>query len=224
MKLISLYKFKKYSTLIILLTVLLSNRMYSQNSEQELKNSVKLVFGMNQLLIDGFNVEANVFYKRLAFDYSHGFSLDFSNSILTGDVKDQKLEVHIPYSTGFGIGYRFNDWFNLRLEPKWHKFEVYYDGDVQNDNNQITSYSTFTLGIGAYFDWKPFKNSKGFLKGITIAPSVRYWPKISSDLDDDKISYFNKKTNKTETHEAMEIGMGNTPFFINVSIGYSIDF
>lgn len=190
---------------------------------QQLENRVSLVFGTNQLMIDGFNIEGNVFYKRLAFDYSHGVSLDLKNSLLKGEAKDQGLAVHIPWSTGFGVGYRFTDWFNLRLEPKWHKFELYYEGDEQSSANQIGEYTTFTLGLGAYVNWLPFKQKDNFLKGITIAPSLRWWPRVSDSLDED-FTYNNRNTGQVETHEPLEIGFANTPFFINVSIGYSWKF
>ena len=194
-----------------------------QDAPRHLSNRANLLFGLNQvLLIDGFNIEGNLFYGRLAFDYSHGVSLDFTNDLLTGDVADQGLAIHLPYSTGFGVGYRFTEWFNLRLEPKWHKFEVFYDGDVQNDANLIDSYTTFSLGIGAYIDWRPFKNSRGGLQGLMISPSVRYWPRLSSSLNDDRFSYDNRITGRRETHEAMEIGLSNTPLIINVSVGYSV--
>lgn len=192
-------------------------------SNQDFENRVSIVFGTSQLLIDGFNIEGNLFYKRFAFDYSHGVSLNFDNDILTGDAKTQMLDIHIPYSTGFGVGYRFTDWFNVRVEPKWHKFELYHKGDVQNNQNIITSYTTFSLGLGAYVNWLPFKKKDNFLKGITIAPSVRYWPKVSDSIDG-SLTYQNRLTDSVETHKALEIGFGDTPFFVNVSVGYSISF
>lgn len=187
------------------------------------ENKVNLVFGLNQLLARGFNVETNVFYKRLAFDYSHGISLDFTGNALTGAEKEQKLAVHLPWTTGFGVGYRFSNAFNVRLEPKWHRFEIYYDGDVQNANTRLGAYTTFTLGVGAYYNWQPFQKKENALKGIMIVPSVRFWPKVSSTLAGDKFTYQNTKTEKQETHEAMEVGFGNTPLVLNISIGYSFN-
>ena len=208
---------------IFLLFILLCPSAYGQGASRELSNRANLLFGLNQpLLISGFNIEGNLFYGRLALDYSHGISLDFSNDLLTGDVADQGLAIHIPYSTGFGVGYRFNEWLNVRLEPKWHKFEVFYDEDAQTDANRIDSYTTFSLGLGAYIDWRPFKNNPGALQGFMVSPSVRYWPKLSSSLSDDEFSYQNINTGHSETHEAMEIGLSNTPWIVNVSIGYSI--
>jgi len=190
-------------------------------AQPTLNNKVNVVFGLNQLLAKGFNAEVNVFHKRLAFDYSHGVSLDFTGAALTGDEKDQKLAIHLPWTTGFGVGYRFSDALNVRLEPKWHRFEVYYDGDQQTSANRITAYTTFTLGVGAYYNWQPFKQKDSALKGLMVVPSLRFWPRLSSTLDNDKLQYNNRETGQTETHESMQVGFGNTPWVFNISIGYS---
>jgi hypothetical protein len=57
-----------------------------------------------------------------------------------------------------------------------------------------------------------------------IAPNVRWWPKVSSSLDNNSFTYSNKSTEQIEVHNARQIGMGNTPFFLNMSIGYSYTF
>lgn len=211
-------------SIIVLLVTLVVNTLSAQQN-QDLENQVNVLFGVGQILSGGFNIEGNVAYKRLFVDYSHGVSLDFPNDLLEdGADKDQLLAVHIPWTTGLGIGYRFNNWLNVRAEPKLHKFEILYEGDAVSDENIIFDYTTFTLGLGLYANLKPFKNQDNFLKGIMISPNVRWWPNISSSLDDDQINYFNERTNQTEIHEARNIGISNTPFFINVSVGYSFGF
>ncbi|HAS46497.1 MAG TPA: hypothetical protein DCS93_38805 [Microscillaceae bacterium] len=207
------------STLVFVL--LLGQLTQAQN--KPLSNRVNLLFGLNQPLLGGFNIEGNLFYKRLVFDYSHGVSLNFSNATLAGDEKTQQLAVHIPYTTGFGVGYRFNEWFNLRAEPKWHRFELYYEGDAQTIDNRIVAYNTFSLGIGAYFNVRPFKNKEGFLKGIMIAPSIRYWPKLSDNLANN-FTYQNRVTGQSESLSAMEVGVSNTPWIFNISIGYTFEY
>ena len=47
-------------------------------------------------------------------------------------MREHGLAVHLPYTTGFGIGYRLKEWVNVRIEPKWHRFEFYYDDETQN--------------------------------------------------------------------------------------------
>lgn len=192
-------------------------------SQKPLDTRINLLFGLNQpLLVKGFNIEGNFFYKRLAFDYSHGVSLNLEGPTLVGEASRQQLAVHLPYTTGFGVGYRFTEWFNLRLEPKWHRFEVYPGGAPQTQEHLIQAYNTFTLGLGAYINWRPFKKLKHPLKGIMISPSIRYWPRLSSSLENDQFTYYNEATGQQETHDALAIGFGNTPWVFNISVGYSI--
>ncbi len=198
---------------------------YGQQKNTPLENRVNLVFGIGQLTQQGFNIEGNIFYKRWAFDYSHGASLNLPNDQLEeGADKEQGLAFHIPWTTGFGVGYRFNNWLNLRVEPKWHRFEVLYDGDLLSEANLIGEYTTFTLGLGLYANLRPFKHQDNFLKGIMIVPNFRWWPKVASTLENDQLTYFNRNTDANEVHKSREIGIGNTPFFGNISIGYSLTF
>jgi len=56
-----------------------------------------------------------------------------------------------------------------------------------------------------------------------IAPSIRFWPTISSTLANDRFSYANNVTNKTEEIKTLDPGIGFTPFVFNISVGYSLD-
>jgi len=203
--------------IIVILLVSTVVELNAQKSEKE----VAILFGLSQpLLLNGFNIEANFFTRKMSFDYSHGVSLEYQGSIITGAVKEQHLVAHLPYSTGFGIGYRFTSWLNFRVEPKWHRFEIYYDGEDQTLANRVVAYNTFTLGLGLYGKWHPFKTKDNFLRGIMIAPSIRWWPNVSTTLTNDSYTYFNKITNQTEVHEAMSVGANNTPWLVNISVGY----
>lgn len=196
--------------------------LFAQTKSPLLDTRVNVLFGLNQPLLNGFNAEVNLFYKRLAFDYSHGISLNLDNSLLDATNKALGLDVHIPWTTGFGVGYRFNDWFNLRAEPKWHKFELYHQGDAQTEANRIAAYTTFSLGIGAYANLRPFKKQDNFLKGIMVAPSIRWWPRVASSLDNNQLEFQSRTQNQRVTHEAMQVGISNTPLIVNISIGYSL--
>lgn len=208
--------------LILITSLVITSLPLLGQSKEKLENRASLVLGTSQLLIGGFNIEGNLFWKRLAFDYSHGVSLDLDNSLLTGSAKEQGLAVHLPFSTGFGIGYRFSNAFNIRLEPKWHKFEIYYEGEAQTESNLIDDYTTFTLGLGAYYTWLPFKKKDNFLKGFTVVPSLRWWPKIA-DNQTESLIYDNKITGREEAHDVLNIGLNNTPWILNISIGYSLN-
>ena len=205
---------------VISIFIMAAFTVRAQQQEASFDNRINLLFGLNQLVLNGFNVEGNLFYKRLAFDYSHGVSLDFSGNNVSGSIKEQRLAVHMPYTTGFGVGYRFTHWLNVRLEPKWHRFEIYYNGDAQTLSNRIVGYNTFSLGLGAYASWLPFKHSQSGWKGIMISPSLRYWPTMSSTLTDNKFAYDNKLTGKREIHERMQPVINNKPVVFNISFVY----
>ena len=207
----------------IILILVLAALFYEINAQGK-KHEAAILFGLSQpLLLDGFNIEGNYFTKRMSFDYSHGVSLEYAGSAITGDMKEQHLVAHVPYSTGFGIGYRFTSWLNLRVEPKWHRFEIYYDGEDQTLANRIIAYNTFTFGLGLYGKWHPFETKNNFLKGLMIAPSIRWWPNVASTLGDDGYTYFNKITNQNEVVKTMNVGANNTPWLANISIGYRFE-
>jgi hypothetical protein len=209
-----------FKIFLIPLALTLSHEIHAQEWKSEKK--VNVLFGLAQpLLASGFNIEGNYIHNRFIIDYSHGASLDFGNNLVPNDLKKQGLTIHEPWTTGFGVGYRLKEWINIRVEPKWHKFEFYYAGEPQNPGTQITSYNTFSLGVGLYGSYQPFKKKDNFLKGFLISPSIRFWPTVSSSLKDDKFTYLNKKTNASEQIKTLDAVTGFTPVVINVSVGYS---
>ena len=209
--------------LIITIIILSNSNSFAQTKPKKdflYSNKISVLFGILQpTALGGFNVELNYTTQRMIFDYSHGISLD---PPVVGDFKTQNVVLHLPYSTGFGVGYRITQFFDIRFEPKLHSWEVYHKDDVQNEGNKIKDFKTFTLGIGAYYRYMPFKNSENkFLQGITTSTSVRYWQNVGTTLRSDEFSYFNKTTNKTETLSAPNIGIANSPIILNIAIGYT---
>jgi hypothetical protein len=210
--------------IIILATIIFnSTNIFAQsNTKKDLlySNRVSVLFGLLQPVIaKGFNMEINYTTKRLIFDYSHGVSLD---PPVVGDFKTQNVVLHIPYTTGFGIGYRFSSFFDVRFEPKLHSWEIYYKDEAQNAASKIKDFKTITLGIGAYYRYMPFKNSSNkALQGITTSTSLRYWQNVGTTLSKNEFSYFNKTTNKIETLKAPNIGFANSPIIFNIAIGYT---
>lgn len=192
----------------------------AKNNDLLYSNRFSILAGMIQLTaLGGGNIELNYFTKRVSFDYSHGFSL---NPPVVGDFKTQNVVLHLPYTTGFGVGYRFNSFFDLRFEPKLHSWEVYQKDAEQTVANKIIDFHTITLGLGAYYRFFPFKNSENdILQGITISSSLRYWQNVGTTLRNDEFSYFNKISNKTETLKAPNIGLANSPIIINIAVGYT---
>jgi hypothetical protein len=189
---------------------------------QDWKNEKKIniLFGGTQLLVHGFNYEFNYVNKRMIFDFSHGVSLLFQDGTVPKELRMQGVAVHMPWTIGVGAGYRITEWLNLRVEPKWHRFEFYYENG-QPSQNQITAYNTFTLGIGAYGSYQPFKRKDNFLKGIMLAPSIRYWPTVSSTLSNNNFTYANQHTDSNQSIKTYGPGVGLTALILNVSFGYT---
>lgn len=213
---------KNLIIIAVLAIISISNSFAQTQEKKELlySNKFSLLFGTIQpTALNGFNVEVNYTTKRMIFDYSHGVSLDPPT---VGDFKTQKVALHLPYSTGFGIGYRFSSFFDIRFEPKLHSWEVYNEGETQNESTKIKDFKTFTLGIGLYYRYMPFKNSDNkILQGITTSTSIRYWQNVGTTLSNDEFSYLNKTTNKTENLKAPNIGIANSPIIFNIAIGYT---
>lgn len=210
---------------ILLFSLLTLLAFYCQSQQQVhstfgYSHRFSILAGLIQpIALRGGNVEMNYTTRHLIFDYSHGFNL---NPPTMGDLKNQQVVLHLPFSTGFGIGYRITSGLDIRFEPKLHSWEVYYAGESQISNNRIQRYKTFTLGAGVYYRYFPFQNSNSkFLQGITTSSSLRYWPNAGSTLSKDEFTYTNKITGKTETLEASGIGMGYTPFIVNCAVGYT---
>jgi hypothetical protein len=213
---------KNIISIIALVALSISNGFAQTKSKKEFlySNKFSVLFGLLQPTVaKGFNMEVNYTTNRMIFDYSHGVSLD---PPVVGDFKSQNVVLHIPNTTGFGVGYRFTQFFDVRFEPKLHSWEVYYKDEVQNNSNKIKDFKTFTLGVGAYYRYMPFRKSDNkFLQGITTSTSIRYWQNVGTTLRNDEFSYFNKSSNKTETLKAPNIGIANSPIIFNIAIGYT---
>lgn len=208
---------------IVLLVTVAIAQSFAQNGEKPAllySNKFSILAGLIQpTALKGGNIEFNYFTKRVSFDYSHGFSLD---PPVVGAFKDQNVVLHLPYSTGFGVGYRFNSFLDLRFEPKLHSWEVYQKDVEQTVASKIKDFKTFTLGFGLYYRYFPFKNSANkFLQGITTSSSIRYWQNVGTTLRNDAFTYDNKTTKKTETLNAPNIGIANTPIIFNIAVGYT---
>jgi hypothetical protein len=209
--------------LSMVLILSIAPKVISQSEEKKAfmySNKFSILFGLLQPTVaKGFNVEANYFTKKMAFDYSHGISLD---PPVVGDYKNQNVVLNIPYTTGFGVGYRFNSFLDLRFEPKLHSFKVFYKDDKQIEANKIIGFKTMTLGLGLYYRYFPFRNSDSkFLQGITTSTSIRWWQNVGTTLSKDKFTYQNKTTGKPETLNAPNIGIANSQIIFNIAIGYT---
>ncbi len=213
----------KNIVLVIVCITVTTLHSFAQNGEKPdllYSNKFSILAGLIQpTALKGGNIEFNYFTKRVSFDYSHGFSLD---PPVVGAFKDQNVVLHLPYSTGFGVGYRFNSFLDLRFEPKLHSWEVYQKDVEKTVANKLKDFKTITLGFGLYYRYFPFKNSENkFLQGVTTSSSIRYWQNVGTTLSNDEFMYFNKTSKKNETLKAPNIGLANTPLIINIAVGYT---
>lgn len=177
---------------------------------------------LQPVLLRGGNLELDVALGRWVVSYSHGFQLHLEDAAVVGDAHAQQLAFDLPFSTGLGLGYRVLDWLDLRAEAKWHRFRVRY-ADASLAARPLFQYDTFTLGAGAYAHWRPFGSRASWLRGWNLSASLRWWPKVATTLDDDQRVYDNLATGRQETHQALDIGIANTPLIANVSLGYAFD-
>jgi len=219
-------KTKTYFVLLLFFIVTLPTSLSALDTRSwKTENRVALVFGLSQsLALNGFNAEFNYIHNRFIFAYSHGVSLDFGTGLVPEYLEKQGVVARMPFSTGLGIGYRLYEWLNLRIEPKWHRFDFYYHGDAKTSGNRITrDANNISIGIGLYGLIKPFRKINNPLQGITIAPSIRFWPTIISDFDDRVYSYQSKFTGQIEEIKTPHPGIDFTPLVLNISIGYTIN-
>lgn len=162
-------------------------------------------FGLLQLALHGVNVAAELRYKRLWLEYSHGqaLTLNHSASALSKDERDQNLHVFVPYTTGFGVGATVLDELWVGVEFKLHRFEV------SNEQGFESRYSTFSIG--------PVVGYKLFVwRGLYLDLYARYWPNVATTLNGNQVSYAGREG--TSIHHAHEFGL-----FGNVSIGWAFD-
>ncbi len=185
-------------------------------------NRFTLGGGISQVLLGGFNVQAEYTTNRMVFDYSQGFNVHLNGKTASLLAQDQQLNEKLTTTLGIGIGYRITPAFDIRFEPKLHFYEVNYNGQTEAGNSRLTTYKTVTLGAGAYYRYYPFRRQTNGLAGILIMPSVRYWPNVWSSLDNNKLTYVNKATNRTETYKTATQGFpGTGGLLANVTIGYT---
>jgi hypothetical protein len=161
-------------------------------------------FGLLQLTLGGFNIAGEVRYRRLWLEYSHGVDLTLNKAggySLTETEKAQNLHIHVPYTTGAGVGFTLIDQLWLGVEVKAHRF------DVNAPGGSVSSYETYSVGpvLG-------YKVNIG--KGLYANAYLRYWPNVATSLKNDQIAL--QGTNGTVVHSAHDWGT-----FANVALGYA---
>ena len=87
----------------------------------------------------------------------------------------------------------------------------------------LWSYDTWTVGAGLYGHWRPWRHSASWLKGLNASGSARWWPNVATSLEGD-VRRYEDALGQQRVHEALNIGLSNTPLVLNVSLGYAVAF
>jgi len=167
---------------------------------------VAVNFGLVQLALGGFNVSAELRYRRLWLAYQHGVhltlnnlgSLGLSRLALSSDEREQGLHVYLPYSTGFGVGILLVDELWLGAEFTASRFEV------RVPDSRTASYETY--GIGAVLGYRLF-----LWRALHVNAYVRYWPTAGNHVT------LHGATGPVR-HQAHSFGV-----YPNLAIGYAFD-
>ena len=160
-------------------------------------------FGLLQLGLGGFNAAGELRYHRLWLEYSHGMALTLNNLGgfgLTQTERDQNLHVHVPFTTGFGVGFTLVNELWLGAEFKAHGYAVNAPG------GHVSHYQTYSIG--------PVLGYKQYIwKGLYADAYSRYWPNVATSLHGGTIALDGSQG--TVEHKAHDFGK-----FSNLSLGY----
>jgi len=172
-----------------------------------LERKFSVMAGLSQwLLFRGGNLAVEYKTGRFAFEISHGQGLDLNQVggfALSSAERDMGTRVRVPWTTGFGVGYRVTENLHLLVEFKAHHYEVRDSG-----GSDTVGYTTFSIGPGAFY-------SIYLTKGLFLQPNLRFWPNVASTLDHDRAT-ITRCDGTSYQHEAHDFGV-----FGNVNLGYS---
>ena len=172
-----------------------------------LENKLSVMAGLTQwVLFRGGNLAVEAKLGRVALEVSHGQGLDLNqvpSLALSSDERSHGAHVYVPWTTGFGVGYRITENLHLMLEAKAHHYEV-----SGSDRAVSASYTTFSVGPSVFYSIYVYK-------GLFLQPNVRFWPNIASTLAGNKVS-LKQSDGSVYEHQAHAFGL-----FANVNLGYS---
>ena len=172
-----------------------------------LERKFSVMAGLSQwLLFRGGNLALEYKTGRFALEISHGQGLDLNQVggfALSSAERDAGTRVRVPWTTGFGVGYRITENFHLLLEFKAHHYEV-----RASEGADAVNYTTFSIGPGAFY-------SIYLTPRLFLQPNLRFWPNVASTLDHDRV-LLERCDGTSYEHRAHDFG-----FFGNVNLGYS---
>ena len=162
------------------------------------------------ILLRGVNIAGTYMTNHLYFEYSHGMFLHYEKTGMTSSEKQNLSAIYVPYSTGGGVGYRFNNNLQAFWELKVHKFQP-----TVKSTSEKFSYNTFEMGPA--ISYRLFFNKN---KSFFAEPVVRYWFTTAvfgnNDFNGRDIIIRNAD-NTTFVHRAHQHAL-----FANISVGIVI--
>jgi len=170
-----------------------------------LRTHFSVMAGLTQWIVfRGGNVALEYRVGRLAFEVSHGQGLDLNQAggfALTSAERDAGLRVLVPWTTGFGVGYRITENLHALVELKAHRYDVRTSADEAR-------YTTFSVGPSVFYTFYLYE-------GLFLQPNVRFWPNVGSTLHDGR-ALLRNGDGSTYVHDAHDFGL-----FANVNLGWS---
>jgi len=172
-----------------------------------LERKFSVMAGLSQwLLFRGGNLALEYKTGRFAFEVSHGQGLDLNQVggfALSSAERDAGTRLRVPWTTGFGVGYRITEHLHLLVEFKAHHYEA-----RAAEGATAVSYTTFSIGPGVFY-------SVYLTKHVFLEPNLRFWPNVASTLEDGRV-LLDACDGTSYQHHAHDFG-----FFGNVNLGYS---
>ncbi|MEO1485020.1 MAG: hypothetical protein AAFU57_04690 [Bacteroidota bacterium] len=161
-----------FSLLISALTM----AQQSDVSSKTLRYSNKFTIGTDlaqPFILGGLNLNGTYTTNRWIFDYSHGIGLEIPDFIKTDEQENLNAHIEIPWTTGPGVGYRWTDNLDTRIDFKAHRTEV----NLLNGQQEL-EYTQFTMGPGVYYRFYLGTNT-----GFGLEASARYWFDLGNTQD-----------------------------------------
>ena len=177
------------------------------HAAEGLSDRFSAMAGLSQwTLFRGGNIAFEADLGRLGLEVSHGQGLDLNQVPalgLTSAEREAGARVRVPWTTGFGVGYRITEDLLVLVEFKAHHFEV-----SGTDRNVEASYTAFSIGPGIFY-------MIHLWRGLFIQPNIRYWPNVASTLEGGKVA-LRQLDGSTYVHEAHSFGL-----FANMNVGWT---
>jgi hypothetical protein len=203
---------KKTFVFVLLTIISYSSYAQSEKTNKEFRYSNKFSIGTDlaqPFLLGGFNINVTYMTNRWVFDYSHGMSLEIRDFLQTDVQKALDTKIELPWTTGPGIGYRFTQNLDARLDFKAHRNEI----ELLNGQQEL-EYTQFTIGPGVFY-----RLYLGKKTGFGLEASARYWFDFGNNLENlngDEFNFTDNEGNSRKFNTDISSGIG-----VNIALIYT---